>query len=266
MRKSDRDVYREIVDFYEKEGLHELPPQERVIPIGKFFIGFPYRKSPIARESKNHLTVNLREKDCVTFVENTIALLYTLSSPKRSFETFKKILKRIRYREGKIQGYPSRLHYFSEWMEDNKRKGFLKEVTQELGGKPFQKSLHFMTDHPGLYPSLRHPKNFYRMRGIEKRISRKPFFFIPKESLPEMESQIQEGDLIAIVTRKKGLDIQHVGFAEKRRKRVYLLHASEKEGEVTLSGETLYRYLMKTREALGIRIARIKKSGFDSIP
>ncbi len=257
MEKSDRDLFKEILGHFEKNKLFDLPPRKRIILLGKFFIHFPYRKSPIEEKGKEYLVVNLKEQDCVTFVENTLALLYTLSSNQRSFETFKKILKRIRYRGGRIQGYPSRLHYFSEWMEDNERKGILREVSEELGGKPFKKSLHFMTDHLSLYPPLRHRGNFYKMKVIEKKLSRKPFFFIPKENLPEIESQIQEGDIIAMVTRKEGLDIRHVGFASRRRTRIHLLHASEREGEVTLSKETLYRYLMENQDSLGIRVARV---------
>jgi hypothetical protein len=258
MENADRELFKKIFSLFETHRLHELAPQERVIHIGQCFIGFPYRKGPLQREGREHLVVNLREQDCVTFVENTLALLYTLASHRPSFETFKTILKRIRYREGEMEGYPSRLHYFSEWIKDNERKGFIQEVSKEIGGVAFRKSLHYMTDHLPLYPPLRNPKNFHEMKRVERRISRKPFFFIPKENLPAVEPLIREGDLIAIVTRKEGLDIQHVGFAEKIRNRLYLLHASEKEGKVILSKETLYRYLMKNRESLGIRVARIK--------
>ncbi len=258
MGNADRGLFKKIFSLFENNRFHEFAPQEKVIHIGEFFIGFPYRKGFLQREGREYLAVNLREQDCVTFVENTLALLYTLDSHRPSFETFKTILKRIRYREGKMEGYPSRLHYFSEWMEDNERKGFIQEVSKEIGGVVYRKTLHYMTEHLSLYPPLRNRKNFHEMKRVEKRISRKPFFFIPKENLPAIEPLIQEGDLIAIVTRKEGLDIQHVGFAEKIRNRIHLLHASEKEGKVLLSKETLYRYLMKNRESLGIRVARIK--------
>jgi len=258
MENPDRKLFKKIFSLFENHRFHEFALPEKVIHIGEYFIGFPYRKAPLQREGREHLVVNLREQDCVTFVENILALLYTLASHRPSFETFKTILKRIRYREGRMERYPSRLHYFSEWIKDNERKGFIREVSKEIGGVAYRKSLHYMTDHPSLYPALRNQKNFLEMKRVEKRIGRKSFFFIPKESLPAVEPLIQEGDLIAIVTRKEGLDIQHVGFAEKIRNRVYLLHASEKEGRVILSKETLYRCLMKNRESLGIRVARIK--------
>lgn len=258
MIQSDRRLFKEIVRLYEEKTHLSLSPQKVLMAIGRFFIGFPYRRDVLRKGGREHLVVNLREQDCVTFVENSLALLYVLFSEHRSFEKFKNILRRIRYRGGRIQGYLSRLHYFSEWMKDNERKGVLKEVSKELGGRPLRKSIHFMTDHLTLYPSLRHRENFYRMKAIEKKISAKPFFLIPKENLPRIESRIQEGDIIAIVTQKEGLDIQHVGFAAKIRNRIHLLHASEKDGKVTLSKETLYRYLMKSRDSLGIRVARVK--------
>jgi len=258
MENPDRELFKKIFSLFEANRFHEFVPQEKVIRIGECFIGFPYRKGLLQREGREHLVVNLREQDCVTFVENTLSLLYTLASHRPTFETFKKTLKRIRYREGKMEGYPSRLHYFSEWIKDNERKGFIQEVSKEIGGVVFRKSLHYMTDHLSLYPPLRNQRNIHEMKRVERRIGRKPFFFIPKENLPGVEPLIQEGDLIAIVTREEGLDIQHVGFAKKIRNRVHLLHASEKEGKVILSKETLYRYLMKNRKSLGIRVARIK--------
>lgn len=258
MIKSNRRLFKEIVRLHGEKIHLDLPPQKILLTLGRFFLGFPYRKDILGKGGREHLRVNLREQDCMTFVENSLALLYVLFSNHRSFKKFKNILQRIRYRGGRIQGYPSRLHYFSEWMEDNEKKGFLKEVSRELGGKPLRKSIHFMTDHLALSPPLRDRKNFYKMKAIEKKISATPVFFIPKENLPKIESQIQEGDIIAIVSRKEGLDIQHVGFAAKIRNRIHLLHASEKDGEVTLSKETLYRYLMKHRDSLGIRVARVK--------
>jgi hypothetical protein len=156
-----------------------------------------------------------------------------------------------------LQGYSSRLHYFSEWIHDNQRKGILKDVTGEIGGRPLRKAINFMTTHPELYPPLKNAANFRSMKSVEERISRRPLFFIPKKDLIRFEDRICNGDLIAVTTNIEGLDVQHVGLATRVKHRIHLLHASSAEGKVVLSQKTLYRYLMQSRVRSGIMVARI---------
>jgi hypothetical protein len=95
------------------------------------------------------------------------------------------------------------------------------------------------------------------MKSIERTISRRSLFFIPKKALRRLEDRIQDGDLIAITTKTEGLDIQHVGFAAKVKNRVHLLHASSVEGKVVLFKKTLCRYLMQSQARSGIMVARV---------
>lgn len=257
MEREERKRYRGFVRFFEKKSMGRSP-NEMAIEIGKFFLGTPYPKTKITHKGKERLIVNLREQDCVTFVENILALLWSMKSEDKSFDRFKKILRMIRYRGGRIQGYPSRLHYVSEWIRDNEKKGILREVTKEIGGKALRKSLHYMTRHISDCPPLRDPKIFKKMKAIERKISQRPFFFIPKRNLSCVENRIHEGDIIAIVSQREGLDIQHIGFAIRFKRRIHLLHASQKEGRVAISKGTLVRDLDGNKESLGIRVVRIK--------
>ena len=59
--------------------------------------------------------------DCLTFVE------YTLAQALGS--SFADNLQKIRYRDGIIDGYTSRLHYTSDWIENGVRQGLLEDVT-----------------------------------------------------------------------------------------------------------------------------------------
>jgi hypothetical protein len=205
-----------------------------------------------------HLVVNLREFDCFTFVENVVALVRHAKSPERSFEAFQTVLKKIRYRKGRLQGYCSRLHYFSDWIHDNQKKGILKDVTTKIGGRPLRKTITFMTTNPDLYPPLQDPRNLRRMKSLERTLSRRSLFLISKKALGRLEDRIRDGDLIAITTNTEGLDVQHVGLAAKVKNRIHLLHASSTEAKVVLSGKTLYRYLKQSRTRSGIMVARVE--------
>lgn len=228
-----------------------------VLEIGEFFLGTPYVNGTLEAEKAEHLIVNLREFDCVTFIENIVALVWFLKSGEKSFKMFLSFLQKIRYRKGRLQGYGSRLHYFSDWIRDNQKKGMVRDVTAEIGGRPFKKIINVMTTHPELYPALKNVANLKSMKSIERSISRRSMFYIPKKALKRLEGRIRNGDLIAVTTNVKGLDIQHVGLAKRVKNRIHLLHASRTEGRVILSQKTLYGYLIQSSARSGIMVARI---------
>ena len=256
-QRQDRKVLGKLIMYLDKKKCSTEFPGQLTLEIGKFFIGAPYLAGTLETKEAESLVVNLRKLDCVTFVENVVAITWFLRSRERSFESFRRLLQKIRYRQGRLQGYSSRLHYFSDWIHDNQKKGILKDVTREIGGRPFRKAINFMTTYPELYLSLGEMVNLRRMKSIERTINTRPVFSIPKKVLSRFEDRIRDGDLIAITTNTEGLDVQHVGLAARVKNRIHLLHASSGEGRVVLSKNTLYRYLMQSRARAGIMVARL---------
>jgi hypothetical protein len=256
-QRRDRRILKKLIRFLHKGKTSPKFPGDLVLKIGEFFIGTPYLAGTLEMGGTESLVVNLREFDCVTFVENVVAITRFLRSRERSFESFQRLLQKIRYRRGRLLGYSSRLHYFSEWIYDNQKKGILKDMTRKIGGRPFRKTINFMTTHPDLYLSLGEMVNLRRMKSVERTISTRPLFSIPKKALRRFEDRIRDGDLIAITTNTEGLDVQHVGLAATVKNRIHLLHASSGEGRVVLSQNTLYRYLMQSRSRSGIMVARL---------
>ena len=253
----DRKIFKELIGFLDKKKTSATFPDQFMLEIGKFFLGTPYVTGTLETKKAEHLVVNLREYDCVTFIENVIALLWYVKSRGKSFETFRRLLRKMRYRQGRLQGYSSRLHYFSDWIHDNQKKGIVRDVTAKIGGRPLRKAITFMTTHPDLYPPLKNAANLRRMKSVEKTISTRSLYFIPKKALRRLEDRICDGDLIAITTNTEGLDVQHVGLAARVKNRIHLLHASSIEGKIVLSKKTLYRYLMQSRSRSGMMVARI---------
>jgi hypothetical protein len=256
-RGQDRRIFGELIRFLDKKKTSTKFPDQLMLEIGRFFLGTPYVAGTLETERAEHLVVNLREHDCVTFVENVVALVWHVKSREKSFEAFQRLLRKIRYRQGRLQGYSSRLHYFSDWIHDNQKKGIVRDVTAEIGGKPLRRAMDFMTTNPDLYPPLKNAANLRRMKFVEKTISTRSLFFIPKKALRRLEDRIRDGDLIAITTNTEGLDVQHVGLAARVKNRIHLLHASSTEGKVVLSQKTLYRYLTRSRARSGIMVARV---------
>ena len=253
----DRTTFAELIRHFDREKPSLKHPDQLILEIGKFFLGTPYVAGSLETKAGEHLIVNLREFDCVTFAENMVALVRLVRSRQKSFEAFQKFLQKIRYRQGRLQGYSSRLLYFSDWIHDNQKKGIVRDVTAEIWGVPFRKTMNFMTTNPDSYPPLKNPENLRRLKSIERTINKRPLFFVPRSTLSRVESQIKNGDLIAITTDTEGLDVQHVGLALRVRNRIHLLHASSTVGKVVLSKPTLYRYLMQSRARSGIMVARV---------
>jgi hypothetical protein len=256
-QEQDRRIFEKLIRFLDKKKSSAEFSNQLIREIGKFFLGTTYVANTLDTRGTEQLVINLREFDCVTFIENVVALAWLFRSQQRSFKTFQKLLHKIRYREGTLQGYTSRLHYFSDWIHDNQMKGIVRNITAEIGGKPLKKAISFMTTHSDLYPSLNNAAILRRMKAVERKISKRPLLFVPKKTLRNFEDRIHDGDIIAIISSTKDLDIQHVGIAARLKNRIHLLHASSREGKVVFSKQTLTQYLGQNRSRAGIMVARV---------
>jgi len=253
----DLAIFQDIVATLVRGRERFSSPGTGVAAVGLAFLGRPYGTNTLEREGAERLVINLRELDCLTFLENAVALERLVRTGATAFAAYTAILQRLRYRKGIPAGYSSRLHYFSDWLFDAQEKGFVQTITKDLGGQRLQKPISYMTQHRESYPALEDGEQCRLLREIEERITARPLYFLPREKLRLIEDQIREGDLLAITTDVDGMDVGHVGIALRRRHRVHLLHASRLAGQVLISPETLYGYLMKKKERTGVMVARV---------
>jgi hypothetical protein len=251
----DRKIFDALIRTFTREKANNAG--EWMIRLGRYFLGAPYAAGTLEKEGPEALVMNLRQFDCFTFVENIIALSRLFLSGHVSFDRYREILAFIRYRQGCLNGYASRLHYFSDWIFDNERKGIVKNISRLLDGRPFSKKNNFMTEHPDQYPALKDRDVYRQMRVMEKRVQQRVRYYIPRVSLKRVETQIADGDLIAVTTRVEGLDVTHVGVAVHERQKIHFLHASSLAGSVIISTETLEHYLAGSKDRSGIMVARV---------
>ena len=237
-------------------------PNERIITLARSFEGVPYVASTLeSNDGEEHLTVNLDELDCTTFVDIVAALAYTAGQHRTSWRDFTASLERLRYRGGEMQGYPSRLHYFSDWVVDNTARGNLKEVTNRMPiYKDMVKSINFMTKNRDKYAALADSATFEQLKSYEigYRNHRYPVVETNRLSSRETRDALKEGDIVAIVTKLPGLDVVHLGFIVKDDKGIpYLLNASSAQGKVVVDKMPLIERLRRDRSLQGIRIVRL---------
>ncbi len=257
----DRVIYNRAMEYFCRNVKEGLTIAGLMISVGKYFLGVPYAHSTLEMKGEETLVINLREFDCFTFVENVVVMAWMIGKGECAFEDYLASLERIRYRNGILHEYSSRLHYFSDWLSDNEKKGIVKDVSGKVGGKFFRKNIHYMTSHRDAYPMVSSAKVYEEMRAVERNLSEKPFCYIPKEEYMQHDAAIEEGDIIALTTDIEGLDIVHVGIAVRLNREAHLLHASEVEKKVVISDTALNEYLLRRKTMTGIMVGRLTQAG-----
>jgi Protein of unknown function (DUF1460) len=239
-----------------KGGWTGRPIGEVLALVGEGFLGSPYVAHTLEAEGPERLVVNLREFDCTTLFESALALARCVKIPGSVFTDFEAHLRFIRYRSGAIDGYPSRLHYFTDWLADNARKGTVRDLTRDLGGTARTRRLSFMSEHPSSYRQLSDSAFLDSIRTRERTLNEMKRSHIPRAHVRDVEGSLQDGDIIGITTTIKGLDVSHTGLIVRQSGRAAFLHASSAAKRVELAEGTISSYLERYRTHDGIMVAR----------
>jgi len=234
------------------------PINNVITSIGRSFLGTEYIAHTLEKKGNEQLVINLTGLDCTTFLETSLTFARCIKLGKTSFEDYQKQLTFIRYRDGKLDGYPSRLHYFSDWIFNNAQKGIVKDVTKKIGGEKIVFNLSFMSMHPESYQMLKEEPKFIPMIAAqEKEINKREYYYLPVDKIEKAEKNIKNGDLIAITVNVPGIDIGHVGIAVKEKDgRIHFMHAPLSGAKVQITKEPLCDYLKKIKKDTGIIVLR----------
>ena len=127
---------------------------KHILAIAEEFIGCKYVPNTLDGHNGEPLYISSTRLDCTTFVELVTAIVLSTKEASPSFATVCHNLERLRYRNGRREGYASRLHYTSWWIADNTCKGIVKEVTTGTSHKFQRLNIDFMSTHPESYAML----------------------------------------------------------------------------------------------------------------
>ncbi|MEM6345027.1 MAG: N-acetylmuramoyl-L-alanine amidase-like domain-containing protein [Bacteroidota bacterium] len=231
---------------------------ELMIEVGKHFINTPYVEKTLEVTGDEPLVINLMGLDCTTYLETVITLSRLAKMNRLSRAEYEKELTYLRYRDGVRNSYPSRLHYFSDWIYENEQKGIIKDITKEAGGIVYPNKPSFMSSNPHYYPQLANQDFIPLLQENEAAIKNRTYHYIPKAKVQEYEHNIQSGDIIAITISMANLDISHVGIAIEYNGRIHLMHASSSGQKVLISERPLSDYLMAHKSQTGIMLCRMQ--------
>ncbi|MEG4812330.1 DUF1460 domain-containing protein [Microcoleus sp. F8-D1] len=248
--------FEKVVQYAKRQNLHDRSIGEIVQAIADYFLGKPYAAGLLDKSGEEKLLVTLNKFDCVLFVETVLAIARGVAVQDYDYQNFVNRIEEQRYLNGKMNGYCSRLHYFSEWINDNQKRQTVENITAQLGGVPMNKTLNFMTQHRSSYPQMVKDEATYQcIASQEADLAKTTVNYIPTNRIKSIYSQLKPGDIVAVATEIKGLDVTHIGLVYRNADgNMGLIHASP-AGEVTVAYD-LQRYIRRVESAIGIVVAR----------
>ena len=243
--------------------LRQTPIGERTAYVGRYLVGTPYKNYTLEiHDNVEAASCNFLGLDCWTFFETALAFARMVEEPVENWnsQTLLKYVELDRYWDGKCTGdYLSRLHYLEDWLHDNDRRGLVQDLTRSLGGIGVQNSAIEMTKNWRSYRYMRNnPSLRTGIAKLEARLRQKPLMMIPKAKVAGIESQLQSGDIIGIISRDgSAYGTSHVGLALRKNGALHFMHASapRNHGKVVIDSR-LSEYLARFKSHAGILVAR----------
>lgn len=248
-------IFSKIISRASKQKWYSMDINDLISRIAVEFVGTSYVGGTLDRNpEKEEVVINLEELDCVTFMENSLCIARCIKKQHFRFNDLIDEILYTRYRDGKLNDYTSRLHYTTDWIDNNIKKGVIDDITESLGGVKHKFELNFMSSHSNFYPALNSHKEYIsKIKEIENKLNKKTVFIIKKADIKSISKKLKDGDIIAIATSAEGLDYSHVGLMFNGK----LLHASSNKKKVVID-KPLYNYLSGNKKAIGITVLRPK--------
>ncbi|HAC64522.1 MAG TPA: DUF1460 domain-containing protein [Cyanothece sp. UBA12306] len=248
--------FEQIIQTVINNDLSSLTMGEVLQEVSRQFLGAVYQAGLLDKSEQEKLFISLKQFDCVLFVETVLGISRNIAAQDYQYETFVNNIQNVRYANGEINDYCSRLHYFSDWINDNEKRGNVQNITDELGGVKFAKKLNFMTTNRKLYPKLvNNEANYQCILQREKQLNQLDIYYIPHSQIKAIYEKLQPGDIIAIATDISGLDVTHTGLVYRtKEENIGFIHASP-AGQVTIA-QDLQTYAQNVKNAAGIIVAR----------
>ncbi len=254
--------FQALIEKGVRENWKALPLGDRTVKAGLALAGTPYKNFTLELHDRTETpAANFSGMDCWTFFEIALAtarVLKTSDNPTK--QDFLRAIEIDRYRGGKCDGtFASRLHHLEDWLQDNQRRGLVKDITPSLpGAKKITRSMNYMggTGSRHFRQLRANPSLVPKLAKVEKDLSSRGIWYVPKRSVPAAEKYLRNGDIISIVTTWHGSYTSHVGIAYRDSKgTLRFLHASRNEKKVLVDSR-LSDYLNRYSLHAGIMVAR----------
>lgn len=180
--------------------------------ISQHFLNTRYQAHTLIGDAQTpeQMVIRLDALDCMTFIENIEALRRA-----QGFADYQAQLQQVRYHQG-VVAFKQRKHFFADWLTANSQ--WLTDVTDAVGGPATLR----------ISKQLNQGEHTLWIEGLP--VITKEIHYIPTTKLDDsLLERIQTGDYIGNYSPEAGLDVNHVGIAIRKEKRLYLRHANAEE-------------------------------------
>ena len=212
------------------------------------FLGRPYKASSLDQTNDEWLRLDLTSFDCFLFVEQLLALSQT-----KTAADFINRVRLLRYQNGNVD-YCSRYHYFTHWAQNGVTRGWIQDLTPSLDkGASRMIQLDFMSNHQNKYIPMKQKRNIDCIRSQESgSLTRQNY--LPLTSLSKNLNMLRTGDIFALTTRIRGLDVTHTGLIEITPEGVNAIHAAPRVG--VIRSRDFLRYVSSIEDVVGVSLYR----------
>ncbi|UBM58980.1 DUF1460 domain-containing protein [Marinilongibacter aquaticus] len=229
---------------------------EKMVTIAKRLLGKPYLAFTL-ESPEEHLICRMDGFDCYTLVETVLALSKVATYQEPNLADFREMMTNLRYRDGEINGYTSRIHYFFEWTKHAEDLGFVEDLTPELGS-PKPKPINFMSTHRQYYSAFKTNNKIWNdVKAMEANLADYDFYQLTPADLKRVADQIQSGDIIAFTSNINGLDVNHEAIAYRENGELKFIHASSELKKVVIADETILQYINRIKKHEGLMVLRV---------
>ncbi len=216
----------------------------------------PYDHSPEMR-AEEIFRAELGRFECVSFIESSLGVARCAWRGQPTEDCFVWEVLGLRYRSGIMSDYSSRLHYFVDWLADNRGRWRFRDVTEELGGTPARRSFFYLTRRAAIIPALFSPSTRRALADVEARLSSQPYVVVGRNRIRQAVTGLQDGDIVAITGDKPGRLVTHAGLVSRSEQGIaHLVHASTYHDRVVITREDISDYVLRRPERRGLIVAR----------
>lgn len=252
-------------------------PSARAAELSRYFVGVPYELGPLGEGESGIFDqdplIRFDKADCTTMVETVMAM--ALSS---NMQGLLDIQNKIRYKNGQI-AYETRNHFpEADWIPNNIKAGFLKDITQEIGGgktawikKTISKKRWYETKTTNDLQGFAHLNKKERQKlvrqwrglGAAFKDEEAELPYVAVQFLSEMASRIPTGSIFNLVREnqaEKPVLISHQGFIIQQSDGPYVRHMAWNIGgqDVPLT-QYLTKYANSPWKLLGMNFLQLQQ-------
>lgn len=235
---TSKKMMEDVFTLLKKNNLRS--DEEKLDIISSYFLDTPYVANRLVGSTTDpeQLVIALNELDCFTYLDY-------IESFKQSHtqEDFINNLKRVRYREAKVE-YLHRKHFYSDWYTESQIVATDLLTNPEYAGIIKTDSVDLNQGANGVYiPGLA-----VRNRDIN---------FIPRNNVTEdVLKTFKTGDYVGIRKNIAGLDVTHTGIIIQKEDGTYMRHASSSKSAMKVVDQKLTDYLDINTSVAGLLFFR----------